>query len=197
VTNCPRLSLLRWRASVQQRYTDAMNLLRLTLLGVAFALPAAGFAQWQWIDKDGRKVYSDRSPPSDIPTNKILKQPGASKGPPAASDPAPASSAPAQAAASAAVPKLSGKEKELEDKRKQAQAAEAAKRKALEEEVAKGRAENCDRAKRNKAGFDSGVRIARTNDKGEREVLDDAQRAAEVKRLNAVIDRDCKAAAGG
>ena len=60
-----------------ERYTRAMKLLRLTLLGLALALPAAGFAQWQWIDKDGRKVFSDRPPPADVPDKNILSQPGA------------------------------------------------------------------------------------------------------------------------
>jgi len=168
-----------------RRYTGAMNLLRATLLGVALALPAASFAQWQWIDKDGRKVFSDQSPPADIPAKNILKQPG----------PRGRSVAPAEPAAAPkpAAPKLSGKEKELEDKKKQAEAAEAEKKKEQEEQVARDRAENCTRAKSAKATLDSGVRLTRTNDKGEREFLDDTQRAAEAKRLDAVIARDCKA----
>jgi hypothetical protein len=53
--------------------------------------PAASFAvtalaQWQWIDKDGRKVYSDRSPPSDIPEKNILKMPRGAKGKSVAGD---------------------------------------------------------------------------------------------------------------
>jgi hypothetical protein len=172
-----------------------MNLLRLTLLGLAFALPAAGFAQWQWIDKDGRKVYSDRSPPSDIPANKILKQPAGSKSAAAAAAPAadPAS-VPAQPTPTANAPKVTGKDKELEDKKKQAQAAEAEKKKAQEEEVAKIRAQNCEQAKRNKASLTSGVRIARTNTKGENEILDDSQRAAEARQMDTVIARECKPA---
>ena len=43
-----------------------------------------------------------------------------------------------------------------------------------------------------KATLESGMRMARVNDKGEREVLDDAQRAAELKRVNAIIASDCK-----
>ena len=43
-----------------------------------------------------------------------------------------------------------------------------------------------------KANLDSGMRMARTNDKGEREVLDDAQRADELKRVNAIIASECK-----
>lgn len=42
------------------------------------------------------------------------------------------------------------------------------------------------------ATLDSGMRMARLNDKGEREVLDDAQRAAELKRVNQIIAQDCK-----
>jgi len=174
-----------------RRYTGAMNLLRATLLGVALALPAASFAQWQWIDKDGHKVFSDQSPPADIPAKNILKQPGPRGRPVAPAEPA--ASAPAQAAAP--VPKLSGKERELEEKKKQAEAAEAEKRKAQEEQLAKEHAENCTRAKSAKASFDSGVRITRTNEKGEREYLDDAQRAAETKRIEAIIARECKPAA--
>lgn len=165
-----------------------MNLLRASLLGLALALPAATFAQWQWIDKDGRKVFSDQSPPADIPAKNILKQPGARNRAGAAVEPA--ASAPAQAAAPA--PKLSGKDKALEDKRKQAESVEAEKKKAEEEELARKRADNCALAKSTKANYDSGVRITRMNAKGEREFLDDAQRADEVKRIQGIIDRDCK-----
>ena len=174
-----------------RRYTGAMKLLQATLLTLACALPAAGFAQWQWIDKDGRKIFSDQAPPADVPPNKILKQPG---GRPAAAAP---EAAPAEAAAAKppapAAPKISGKDKELEEKRKQAEAAEAEKKKAEKEKVAKARAENCERAKKSKAAFDSGVRITQMNAKGEREFLDDNQRAAEGKRLQGIIESDCKA----
>jgi hypothetical protein len=169
-----------------------MNHLRATLIGLACALPALCFAQWQWIDKDGRKVFSDRSPPADIPAKNIVKQPSGGKG--RQVEPV-AAAAPAEAAKPAAsVPKVSGKDKELQDKKKLADAAEAEKKKAKEDEYAKARADNCERAKRSKAGFDSGVRISTTNAKGEREILDDAQRAAETKRLENIIASDCKPA---
>lgn len=171
-----------------------MKLLRVTLLGLVCAVPAVCLAQWQWIDKDGRKVFSDRSPPADVPAKNILRQPGVKGAPAAVPEPQAAASQAARPAASA--PRLSGKEKELEDKKKQAEAAAAEKKKAYEEEVAKVRTENCARAKRAKATFESGVRVARTNDKGEREIMDDAARAAESKRLEAVIANDCKPAAG-
>ena len=80
----------------------------------------------------------------------------------------------------------------LEEKKKQAEAAEAAKKKAEEQKIAAAKADNCKRAMNSKSSLDSGMRMARMNDKGEREVLDDAQRAAELKRVNAIIASDCK-----
>src|SRR6188472_3388547 len=101
-----------------------MKLLRLTLLGLACTLPAVGFAQWQWIDNNGRKVFSDQSPPANIPAKNILRQPGV-KGTPVVAD---ATAEPAKVQASA--PKITGKDKQLEEKKKQAEAAEADKKKA-------------------------------------------------------------------
>ena len=179
-----------------RRYTGAMKLLRAILLGIACAaLPALCLAQWQWLDKDGRKVFSDQPPPPDVPAKNILKQPTGAKarmGEISITPAAPASAAVAAAKPSASAPKLTGKDKELEEKKKQTEAAEADKKKAQEEELAKARAENCERTKQAKATLDSGVRLAQTNAKGEREVLDDAQRAAEAKRLEKLIASECK-----
>lgn len=178
-----------------------MKLLRLTLLGLALAMPAASFAQWQWLDKDGRKVFSDQPPPTDVPTKNILRQPGAKSHGTSSVVETPAAAASAASAAQAAkspasIPKLSGKDKELEEKKKKADAAEAEKKKEREDEIAKARADSCDRAKRAKASFDSGIRITRMNDKGEQEYLDDNTRAAEAKRLEGIIAKDCKPAGG-
>ena len=68
----------------------------------------------------------------------------------------------------------------------------AAKKKAEDEKVAIAKADNCLRAKAQVRTLDSGVRIARTNDKGEREFMDDAARAAETKRAQDIVASDCK-----
>jgi hypothetical protein len=174
-----------------------MNMLRSFILGLGCALPIIAAAQWQWVEKDGRKVFSDQPPPAHIPQASILKQPGvrAQAAAAAAAAPTPAASAgtaaaPAKAAASA--PKISGKDKELEDKKKQAEAAEAEKARLEKEKQAKLRAENCGRARAAKADYDSGVRLARTNAKGEREIMDDSARAAEVARLQGILATECK-----
>lgn len=172
--------------------------LLLAVAAASFAIPA--LAQWQWLDKDGRKVYSDRSPPADILEKNILKRPpGARIAPPpgaAADDPAAAPAAATPASAAKANPgglKLSGKDPQLEAKKKQAEEEEAAKKKVEEEKVAKARSDSCERAKKAQASLQSGVRMSSTNAKGEREVMDDNARAAEQKRLQAIVDSDCKA----
>jgi hypothetical protein len=184
-----------------QRYTSAMKLIQTLLVVALTGLSFTASAQWQWLDKDGRKVYSDRAPPSDIQEKNILKRPGNYKAPvapaaDAAAEADNAASAPVagQAAAlpaSGAKP-AGGLDKELEAKKKQLKEAEAAKRKADEERIAKAQIENCARAKQAKTTFESGVRIGRTNAAGEKEFMDDASRAAELKRVQSIIDRDCK-----
>lgn len=172
-----------------------MKLFR-TLLAASMALSCfTAFAQWQWIDKDGRKVFSDRAPPSDILDKNILKRPQG-RGNPNPASATPAEAEPAAVAGAPALPSSAtkgvGVDKDLEAKKKQADAAEAAKRKAEEERLAKTRQENCTRAKQAKMSFDSGIRIAQTNASGEREILDDAARAAELKRIQGVIASECK-----
>jgi len=161
-------------------------------------LPLSASAQWQWIDKDGRKVFSDQPPPADLPEKNILKRAGSpprvafAPAPGAApSDPAPAPSTAARGTATAPA-KPTGVDKELEEKTRKAEEAEKAKRAAEEQKVAQAKAENCSRARQGKATLDSGIRVARLNDKGEREIIDDKARANEQQRMQSVIDADCR-----
>lgn len=165
----------------------------LALLGASFTLTAA--AQWQWLDKDGRKVFSDRPPPEEIQEKRILKQPSHSPVRPESA--ATAEAAPALAASAAAsqpdtAKKVPVQDNELEAKKKKAEIEVEAKKKAEEEVQAKARADNCQRAQKGLITLKSGIRLAVTNDKGEREIMDDAARAADSKRLQGIIDHDCK-----
>ena len=171
-------------------------------VGLALMGAAAVHAQWQWLDKDGRKVFSDRPPPADVLDKNILKRPPGRVGAAATADsgaPQMATATPATAPASAAsapvgnIPKLSGVDKELAEKKKKAAEADLAKRKVEEERISKARAENCIRAKNAKTSLDSGVRIGVTNAKGEREVMDDKARAAETARIKDLISTNCEA----
>ena len=165
-----------------------MMISRLFLLLVASLLPLAASAQWQWLDSAGKKVFSDRPPPAEIPDKNIIRQPRVGARSEAA---APVAAAASAAAKLASAPKLSGKDSELEAKKKQAEQEEAAKKKADEEKLAADRASNCTAAKGNLASMQSGRRMQRTNANGEPEIMTDEARAAEAKRMQEVIARDC------
>lgn len=174
-----------------------MKSVRLFLAVSLCLLAFSAAAQWVWMDKEGRKVFSDRAPGAEIPQKSILKQPGKRAPVPEPANPDDASASPtALATASAAAragasasgaPKPGGKDKELDDKKKQAEAAEAAKAKAEAEKATQAKAENCERAKRNLATLKSGVRLQRTDAKGEREYIDDKARASETARIEGII----------
>jgi hypothetical protein len=176
-----------------------MKFMHWLLVGCVVALPLSASAQWQWIDKNGKKVFSDQAPPPDVPEKNILRRSGTPPPRPATGTNAGRSSGRgrrscrgAQGARKRCSAKPSGVDKELEEKTKKAEAEEKAKRAAEEAKVAKAKADNCARAREGKSTLDSGIRIAKVNAKGEREIMDDSARAAEQKRLQSVIDSDCK-----
>jgi len=155
------------------------------------ALPAE--AQWKWKDKGGRVQYSDLPPPAGTPDADILTRPAAPQQRRVAT-PAPASAASGASAVAGgnAPPAPRPADPELEARRKAAEAEKAAKGKAEDDRIAAAKAENCTRAKGNLRDLDSGIRITRSNDKGEREYLDDKQRADEAKRARDIVAADCK-----
>ena len=170
-----------------------MKLLNILIGALLISLSAGTAAQWQWVDKDGRKIFSDRGPGSEIPEKNILKRPAGSKLPGSLQSVSPAAEPdPSATPVAMPTPKDAGVDKNLETKKKQAEAAEAAKNKAEDDRIARTKAENCRLAKQSKTTFDSGVRVSRTNASGEREFLDDAARVAEVQRLQGIINNDCK-----
>ena len=151
-------------------------------LGLGLALPA--MAQWKWRDKAGHTQYSDLPPPPGVPEQDILQRPtnaSVQRAPVAASD----ASAPALSAARPL-------DAELEARRKKAEQDALDKKKAEDTKNAAIRAENCSRAREQKRTLDSGVRITRTAPNGERDFLDDTQRAAESRQAQQAISTDCR-----
>ncbi|CAN5596989.1 hypothetical protein BH09PSE5_BH09PSE5_50180 [soil metagenome] len=155
------------------------------LVGATLSMPAD--AQWKWRDKSGRVQYSDLPPPPGVPEQDILQHPPTTRrnvSPP---------TAPASPAASNPLsPATSKGEPELEAKRKAVEQEQAAKLKAEEDKNAALRAANCTKAKGQMKALEDGIRMARTNEKGEREVLDDNARAEEMTRTRAIMASDCK-----
>jgi hypothetical protein len=145
-------------------------------------LCAPAQAQWKWRDKDGQINASDRPPPRDIAEQDILARP------------VPEARRPAAVAAAASAPASSARpvERELESRKRGAEAEQAAKAKGDDERQAAQRAENCRRARSHVAALESGQRMARVNDKGEREVLDDLGRADEMRQAREVISSECR-----
>ncbi|QHE86189.1 DUF4124 domain-containing protein [Hydrogenophaga sp. BPS33] len=159
----------------------------LALTGLLLTSSVSALAQWQWVDDGGRKVFSDTAPPASVPERNILKRPNGAPAAPRVAAPA----AQDDKAASNPTPQAPTVDKELEARKKQAEQAEEAKQKAEEQRVAKARSDNCERARKAKAAIDSGVRLATTNAKGEREIMDDKARAAESRRLDEIVRSDC------
>jgi type II secretory pathway component HofQ len=169
------------RCSPALRLHRPLGGLLLAALATLLALPVD--AQWRWRDASGRVTASDLPPPREIPEKDILQRPVGAR------PPAPAAPAAAASAAPAPVPAV---DKELEARKKAADQQQQAKARAEEQRLAAVRAENCSRARSHLANLESGQRLARVNDKGEREFLDDKVRADEVRRAREIIASDCR-----
>lgn len=162
---------------------------------IALCTSSVALAQYEWLDHNGRHVYSDQLPPADVPEANILKAPSATtraeaprqtqeSGTPQDGQVAGSSGA-AETAASAQ------DDAALEQRKQELDAAEQARAAEQEQQQQAMRADNCQRAQQSKRTLESGMRVARVNDTGERIVMDDAQRAAELARANEVIASNC------
>ncbi len=160
----------------------ALSSLMLASLLVLAALPAQ--AQWKWRDKNGQITASDLPPPRDIAEKDVLQRPDLTA--------RRAAAAPAMAASAAASAPRSASDPQLEARKRAGEQEQQAKAQADDERLKLQRAENCRSARSHASALESGQRIARTNDKGEREVLDDKGRADEMRRAREVIASDCK-----
>lgn len=168
----------------------SLRVIGVVALALCFAGPA--LAQWKWVDQNRQVQYSDLPPPPSIADKDILQRPRGM----AAVAPALAASAATVVAsvASGAAPKTV--EPELEAKRRKAEQDQAARAKAeaklQDDKVAAMRDENCNRARADIRTLDDGGRLARTNARGEREIMDDKQRADELRRTRDLIAALCR-----
>jgi hypothetical protein len=177
------------------------RVIRVTL---TVAVVLAGFtstpseAQWAWKDGNGRLVYSDRPPPSDIKAANIVRQPSTQ----ALANPAPASGPlddagkPSDAKNSDAktpapnAPKTIA-ERDMEFRKRQQERADSDKKATEEQTKSAAKTAECERARGYMRSLEDGIRITKTDAAGNREFLDDAQRAAEVERTRKIIQSAC------
>lgn len=167
------------------------------------AIVLAGFiaspseAQWAWKDANGRTVYSDRPPPPDIKAGSIVRQPNTQTlaNPAPASGPIDDAGKPSDAKGSDTkaapnAPKTIA-EREMEFRKRQQERADSDKKAAEEQTKNATKTAECDRARGYMKSLEEGIRIQKTDAAGNREFLDDAQRAAEVERTRKIIQSTC------
>lgn len=170
-------------------------------LSLLIALPA-GAEIYSWRDKDGTVHYSDQAPPTgDV---KVLRggitRPAARNGageteegeqgqPQAQAQPQ--GQTQAKPAAADNKPKTAA-EQEQAFRQRRAEAAEAQAKADKDSANEAERARRCQAARNQLAALQSGQRMARFGEDGERVVLEDADRAAETERTQRLIDEVCR-----
>ncbi|TXI21893.1 MAG: DUF4124 domain-containing protein [Roseateles sp.] len=155
------------------------------------ALVGTAHAQWKWRDARGNLQYSDLPPPAGTPEKDILQRPASATrlivvAPPGSG---------ASAAASAPARVASGPSKAEQDaaaREQQQQKQQAARQKEEEQRLAAQRRDNCARAQASMRDLQSGIRLTRTNEQGERVFLDDSQRQAELERTRQLLTSECR-----
>ena len=150
-------------------------------LGIALTVTAlnAGAQTYQWKDSSGRTVISDTPPPGSA------KESSRTIGGKALTSNAPSAAKPAEA------PKTFA-EKDMEFKKRQQEASEKADKEAKEKALAAEKRDNCDRAQKQVALLESGQRIATVDEKGERRVMEEAEKAKEIERARRAVSDSCK-----
>ena len=142
----------------------------LTLL----AFPLLALAQvYTWKDASGKLHYSDKPPEDAASTSRRL-------------NPAPPATEPTPDAQRAVADKRQDTAKQAADAKEKAAKAE---REREEDAI---RQQNCDAARRNLDGIQSGQIRFRMGNNGEREALDGSVREAELNRAQQAVDTNCK-----
>jgi len=147
-----------------------------TLLFIlAMTLAAAASAQaYKWVDRDGKVRYGDVPPPGVKATP--LKPPPGPSSPPAAA---------AKKDAAKALSPEAAYRKRQEDAQKERE------KQGQAEAEAQAKREQCARAQESLRTLESGQRIARTDAKGERYYLEDAQIAQETAKARQAVQQWC------
>ncbi|TDM06591.1 MAG: DUF4124 domain-containing protein [Ideonella sp. MAG2] len=171
-----------------------MNIYRAAGLGLmALTLTFAAQAQsiWKWRDADGRIQISDRPPAASVPDSAIIQRPGGavSQRPSAGQEQPVAAVAASASGVQRGDPELEAKKRKMAADKL---AADQQAQQAAKDKLAAHKADTCRRARNDLSAVDGGMRIARANDKGEREFLDDKGRAAESQRLRQLVAENCQ-----
>jgi hypothetical protein len=167
----------------------------LPLMILALAVTPNAFAQFKWRDENGRIVYSDMPPPTSVAPDAVLQAPGQrAPSPKAATGQAAGTAAATGTAASAAASPAAAAsvaDRELEFRKRRLEKAEAERKAAGDAAKAKQVAAACEDARSELRALESGVRMSRVNERGEREVIDEDQRAARLDATRRTAREHC------
>lgn len=148
---------------------------------------SAAFGQgiYSWKDAGGQVHYSDMPPPDakvrTVRQGSIAPQP-------------PARTAEGGEAAAAASPssQQSYAEKELAFRKRRAEAAEAEEKARKAQANDQARQRECAENRAQLTALESGQRMSRFDENGERVFLDDDERSAAIERTRRIVDKTCR-----
>ena len=126
---------------------------------------------YQWKDKNGKTIISDKPPAENVVVQKKV-----------VSDPS---------TAGVTAPKTAA-DRELEFRKRQKESQEGADKAKAEAAATTEKQENCVRARRYLTTLESGERVSLRDDKGERYFMDDAQREQETAKAKQELQANCK-----
>lgn len=139
-------------------------------VAVLLAASAANAEIYQWKDKNGKTIISDKPPTENVTVQR--------------------SSGDGSTAGNAAAPKTAA-DREMEFRKRQKESQDNAEKAQKEQAAAAEKEESCASARRYLATLESGERVALRDEKGERYILDDAQRAQEIAKANRAVQASC------
>ncbi len=139
---------------------------------------------YQWKDAGGRTVISDTPPPGNAKERRALggqPQYFSEKQPEKTGEKTPAADSPKSTA-----------EKELDFKKRQQESREKAEAQAKEQAAENARRDNCERARRTRTALESDRAITSLDEQGNRQIMDQSQRALEIERARQAMAESCK-----
>ena len=140
-------------------------------IAILLAAATANAEIYQWKDKNGKTIISDKPPTENVVEQKKIT-----------SD---------YATSNAAAPKSTA-DREMEFRKRQKESQESTEKAQKEQATATEKQENCANARRYLATLESGERVALRDDKGERYFIDDAQRNQETTKAKQAVQINCK-----
>lgn len=174
-----------------------VTLVKIIFAGLLASVCTTSFGQYQWKDDNGRMVYSDRPPPTSVLPSQMVKVPAPKptvKAVEKSGEKSADAGSPLKVAdAKSALPIKSLADKDLESKKKAQEADQANTKKLADGERESRNNAACEDTRASLRTIESGVKVSRMNEKGEREVMSDDEKSKRTAALKKDLGEHCKA----